>query len=173
MAKQVPESEHTDATPVPDAENQRRLRNSSMLARLMDDLVRIPGTKIGLGLDSLIGLVPGVGDAAGAALSGMILVEGVRSRVPVHVLLRMALNLLADMVIGYIPFAGDIADVGFRANKMNARLLEESITEGKLVHVSDRAYLARAVGVVVAILAVLVASAVFTIWLLIKLVQSF
>lgn len=139
----------------------------------MDDLVRIPGTKIGIGLDSLIGLVPGVGDAAGAALSGFILVEGVRNRVPIHVLLRMAINLLVDMVIGYIPFAGDIADVGFRANKMNARLLEEAIAEGKLVHSSDRAYLLRAVGVVVGILAVLLASAVFTIWLLIKLVQSF
>lgn len=143
-----------------------------MFARLMDDLVRIPGTKIGIGLDSIIGLVPGVGDAAGAALSGMILIEGVRSRVPIHVLLRMALNLLFDMVIGYIPFAGDIADVGFRANKMNARLLEETITQGKLVHSSDRAYLARAVLVVVGILVVLLASAVLTIWVLFKLVQS-
>lgn len=173
MAKQTREGQSTEATPTHDADTQRHLRNSSMLARLMDDLVRIPGTKIGIGLDSLIGLVPGIGDAAGAALSGVILVEGVRSRVPIHVLLRMALNLLFDMVLGYIPFAGDIADVGFRANKMNARLLEETINEGKLVHASDRAYLARAVGVVVAILAVLLASAVFTIWLLIKLVQSF
>ena len=172
MGKQAPEEHPTDAAPLPDAEAQRHLRNSAVLARLMDDLVRIPGTKIGLGLDSLIGLVPGIGDAAGAALSGAILVEGVRSRVPVHVLLRMALNLLFDMVLGYIPFAGDIADVGFRANKMNARLLEETITAGNLVHGSERAYLARAVGVVVAILAVLLASAVFTVWLLIKLIQS-
>lgn len=173
MAKRTQRANSNQATPSHDVETQRHLRNSTMLARFMDDLVRIPGTKIGIGFDSLIGLVPGVGDAAGAALSGMILVEGVRSRVPIHILLRMALNLIVDMVIGYIPFAGDIADVGFRANKMNARLLEETISEGNLVHVSDRAYLARAVGVVVAILALLVASAVFTIWLLIKLVQSF
>lgn len=173
MAKPRSRAASNKPSPVHDPEVQRHLRNSAAFARLMDDLVRIPGTKIGIGLDSLIGLVPGIGDAAGAALSGAILVEGVRSRVPIHVLLRMALNLLFDMVLGYIPFAGDIADVGFRANKMNARLLEETITEGNLVHVSDRAYLARAVGVVVAILAVLLASAVFTVWLLIKLIQSF
>lgn len=135
----------------------------------MDDLITIPGTRIGIGFDALIGLVPGVGDAVGTTLAGAILVDAVRYRVPVSVLLRMAGNLIIDTLLGYIPAVGDLADVAHRANRKNLRLLERTIADGRQVHVSDRGYLIRAIGVVVGILALMIGSTILVIWLLLRL----
>lgn len=155
--------------PRPDA----RVVRTKRYGRLMDDLFTIPGTRIGFGLDSLIGLVPGLGDAAGTVLSSAILVEAVRARVPIPLLLRMALNLLLDTALGYVPLAGDIADVGFRANKKNARLLEQAIEAGRTHEGSTGAYLARAGLIVVLLLLIMIASAVLTIWLLLTLLNPY
>ena len=100
---------------------------SRRVAVLTDDLVRIPGTRRGVGLDALIGLIPGVGDLAGAGFSGVIMVAAVRSRVPVPVLARMAWNLLLDAALGMVPLVGDVADVAHRANRRNYRLLEAAV----------------------------------------------
>ena len=93
----------------------------------MDDLVRIPGTRQGVGLDALIGLLPGIGDLLGSGISGTIMFDAVRMRVPVPVLARMAWNLVLDALLGLIPFAGDLADVAHRANRSNYRLLERAV----------------------------------------------
>jgi hypothetical protein len=111
----------------PPRDGRDRLVLSRRLAVLMDDLVRIPGTRQGLGLDALIGLVPGVGDLVGSGLSGAIMFEAVRARVPIPVLARMAWNLLLDAVLGLVPFAGDLVDVAHRANRRNYRLLETAV----------------------------------------------
>ena len=104
-----------------------RLRLSRRLAVLMDDLIRVPGTRLGLGLDALIGLLPGVGDILGSGLSGAIMYEAVKSRVPVSVLARMAWNLVLDALLGLVPGVGDLADVAHRANRRNYRLLEAAV----------------------------------------------
>src|SRR5688500_14326270 len=93
----------------------------------MDDLVRFPGTRRGVGLDAVIGLVPGVGDLVGSGLSAAIMYEAVRARVPVPVLARMAWNVLLDALLGLVPFAGDLVDVAHRANRRNYQLLEQSV----------------------------------------------
>jgi hypothetical protein len=93
----------------------------------MDDLVRIPGTRQGIGLDALIGLVPGLGDLVGSGISGAIMYDAVRARVPVPVLARMAWNLVLDALLGLIPLAGDLVDVAHRANLRNYRLLEKAV----------------------------------------------
>ena len=93
----------------------------------MDDLVRIPGTKQGVGLDALIGLVPGVGDLVGSGISGAIMYDAVRARVPIPVLARMAWNLVLDALLGLVPMAGDLVDVAHRANLRNYRLLEKAV----------------------------------------------
>jgi hypothetical protein len=111
----------------PRHERSDRLALSRRLAVLMDDLVRIPGTRQGIGLDALIGLVPGVGDLMGSGISGAIMIEAVRARVPVPVLARMAWNLLIDALLGLVPFAGDLLDVAHRANRRNYRLLEKAV----------------------------------------------
>lgn len=119
------------------------------LARLLDAAVRIPGTNIRFGLDSLIGLVPGVGDLTGAALSGYIVLAAARLGVPPTVLTRMLLNLGVDTLVGTVPLLGDLFDVGFRANLRNAALLERYAGEPDAVRKSSRFAVALALGGIV------------------------
>jgi hypothetical protein len=90
----------------------------------MDDAVRVPGTNIRVGLDALIGLVPGVGDVAGGAATAYTIMAAERMGAPKSVLVRMVLNVLIDTVVGSIPLLGDLFDIGFKANRRNVQLLE-------------------------------------------------
>lgn len=99
------------------------------LARVLDTAVRIPGTSITIGLDPIIGLVPGVGDFAGALLSGYIVLASARLGVPPAIVARMIMNLGVDTVVGAVPLAGDLFDVGFRANTRNAALLDRHLAD--------------------------------------------
>ena len=94
------------------------------LARVLDDLIRIPGTNIGIGLDPIIGLIPGVGDMAGGLLSTYIMAVAARQGVPTSVLLRMLGNIALDSVVGVVPLIGDLFDFGVKANRRNVDLLE-------------------------------------------------
>lgn len=99
------------------------------IARLMDNAVRVPGTNIGIGLDALIGVIPGFGDLAGGAVSAWVLMNAARAGVPRTVLVRMLLNLGIDAVVGAVPVLGDLFDIGFKANVRNARLLEQALAQ--------------------------------------------
>jgi hypothetical protein len=94
-------------------------------ARLLDEAFRVPGTNFRIGLDALIGLVPGIGDAVGAALSSWIVLLAARAGAPRALLLRMVLNVAADALIGGVPLLGDLFDAGFKANMRNLTLLTE------------------------------------------------
>lgn len=94
------------------------------LARLMDSAVRVPGTNVRLGLDAVLGLVPSAGDLATAAASVYIVTSAARLGVPRSVLVRMLVNVGADVAIGSIPLLGDLFDVAWRANTRNAALLD-------------------------------------------------
>src|SRR5690349_12063345 len=94
------------------------------LARVLDDLIRIPGTNIGIGLDPIIGLIPGVGDMAGGLLSTYILMVAARQGVSTSVLLRMLGNIALDSLVGIVPVLGDLFDFGVKANRRNVDLLE-------------------------------------------------
>ena len=94
------------------------------LARLLDDLVRIPGTNIGIGLDPIIGLVPGVGDMLGGVMSTYILLVAAQEGAPTSVLIRMLGNIALDSVVGVVPVVGDLFDVGMKSNRRNVDLLE-------------------------------------------------
>jgi hypothetical protein len=98
-----------------------RLRD---LARLLDEAVRIPGTNIRIGLDALLGLLPGGGDVAGGLFSGLIILQAGRAGAPTAILGRMLGNVLIDVIVGAIPLLGDVFDVAWRANSRNIRLLE-------------------------------------------------
>lgn len=95
------------------------------VAWLMDRSFRIPGTKIPIGLDALLGLVPVGGDfAAGLVQAGLVLIALGRYRVPPAVAARMMSNVLVDVAVGAIPLVGDVFDIAFKANTRNLRLLE-------------------------------------------------
>ncbi|MGI3167664.1 DUF4112 domain-containing protein [Pseudooceanicola sp. C21-150M6] len=109
----------------PQADILRRLDRVDRVAQLMDRAVRLPGTRIRLGLDSVLGLVPGVGDTLTLLPSAFVLAEAHRLGVPRHVMGRMVGNLAVDWAIGLVPLIGDIFDVGWKANVRNAALLRE------------------------------------------------
>lgn len=98
---------------------------SRKYAEFLDDWFRIPGTKIKVGLDPILGLVAGIGDLAGASLSVYFMFYATRLGAKSSVLLRMFMNIMADLIIGLIPVFGDLFDVAWKANLRNAQLLEE------------------------------------------------
>lgn len=106
--------------PMPDADRVRRLRG---IAWLLDNSIALPGG-YRIGIDAVIGLVPGIGDAIGALLSAYILNEARSLGVPRSVLMRMAGNVIVETIIGSIPLAGDLFDAAFKANMRNIALLE-------------------------------------------------
>lgn len=98
------------------------------LSWLMDDLIKIPGLNWRLGLDALVGLIPGFGDSATSLVSFYILASAVRYRVPKVTLLRMGLNLGIDYVVGSLPLVGDLFDAWWKSNQRNVALLTERAT---------------------------------------------
>ena len=133
------------------------------LAKVLDSAIRIPGTSITLGLDAHVGLVPGVGDVAGAAMSGYIVLAAARLGVPPSVLARMLLNLGVDTLVGSVPLLGDLFDVGFRANTRNAALVELHVAEPAAARRSSRVAVVAVIGGLVLLAAGGVALAVLAV----------
>ena len=98
-----------------------RLRS---IAEVWDNLIRIPVLGRRIGLDALIGIIPGVGDIAGGALGLYGMITAARLGVGPAVLLRMLLNIGIDTVIGLVPLLGDIFDIGWKSNTRNLALVE-------------------------------------------------
>jgi hypothetical protein len=127
------------AETLPDRDElQRRLVRLRSLARLYDAGIRIPGTRFEFGLDPLVGLVPGIGDAVGAGVATYIVFEAARSGVPWSVLLRMLLNVGIDALIGAFPVAGDLFDAAWKSNLKNVDLLEEHLADPRATRHSSR-----------------------------------
>ncbi len=103
---------------------QPGLERLRALTRVLDDLVPVPGTRFRFGLDPVIGLVPGAGDALGAILSTYAVLVAVRLGAPAAVLLRMCGNIALDALVGTVPVLGDLFDFGWKANRRNLALLE-------------------------------------------------
>jgi Domain of unknown function (DUF4112) len=107
-----------------------RLASLRKWAVILDSLFRVPGTSIRFGVDAIAGLIPGFGDLASPVYTALILLEGLRLRVPAVVQARMVLNAAIDMGIGLVPLLGDIADVAWKANLRNLALLERHARPG-------------------------------------------
>src|SRR3954467_15484739 len=120
MARRAP-LPATDTIGTLDPARVERLRR---LAVLLDDSIPIPGTRFRIGIESIVGLLPGAGDLAGGAFSLYILLQAARMGVPRPLLARMATNLVVDVVVGAVPILGDLFDAGFKANMRNLDLLE-------------------------------------------------
>ncbi|MBX3289148.1 MAG: DUF4112 domain-containing protein [Acidobacteria bacterium] len=122
------------------------------LAHYLDGLFRVPGTTWRFGLDSLIGLVPNVGDTITSFASFYILLAGVRYGVPKITLLRMAFNIGLDYVVGTIPFLGDAFDFVWKANKQNMELIRSRATGKDKGTTGDYLFVFIIIGVLVLIL---------------------
>ena len=97
------------------------------LAKFLDSAFVIPGTNRRFGMDSVIGLVPGIGDAISAALASYIIWEARQLGLPRWKIARMVSNVAIDTAIGAIPLAGDVFDVFFKANQRNLRIIHDHL----------------------------------------------
>ena len=109
------------------------LKRLDNLAHLFDTAFILPGTNVRFGIESIMRLVPGIGDAAASALSAYLLYEAHRLNVPKHVFLRMAANVAVEGVVGAVPLIGDLFDVGFRANRRNVKILSDYFEKHGLI----------------------------------------
>ena len=135
----------------------REVDRARAAAHVLDSALRIPGTNIRVGLDPLVGLVPGVGDLVGGVLSAYVVVLAVRHGAPRSVLLRMLSNVAIDSLVGAVPVVGDLFDVGWKASTRNVALLEQYLERPVAARRSSRAFVAAVLGAT----AVLVAGAVY------------
>ena len=119
----------------------------TMVAKLMDSAFVIPGLNRRVGLDSVLGLVPGIGDALSAALASYIIWEARQLGLPRWKIARMIGNVAVDTTIGAIPLAGDLFDVFFKSNERNLRIIHEHlgitkrgprVIDGTAVRVEER-----------------------------------
>ncbi|UVT16588.1 MAG: DUF4112 domain-containing protein [Nitrospira sp.] len=139
---------------------------ADMLAKALDTTIKIPGTSIYLGLDPLLGLIPGIGDMLANLIGTIILALATRLQLPRIVLARMSLNLLLNGTVGAVPIVGDLFSVWFRSHARNAALLREAAMKpGRETH-TDWFYVVGIIGGTVALLMFLI---VFVVWLVIKL----
>ncbi|MEH1781600.1 MAG: DUF4112 domain-containing protein [Nostoc sp.] len=101
------------------------LKRLRQLSRLLDNIITIPGTKIGFGLDPIIGLIPIGGDFLGVMFSSYIILEAARLGVSRATLGKMVLNVIIDGLVGTVPVLGDLFDFAWKANINNIKLLED------------------------------------------------
>jgi hypothetical protein len=128
--------------------------NLDLLSHILDDFLKIPGTSIRVGLDGIIGLVPGIGDVIGGIASSVIIAAAWMRGVPYITVTRMVVNVGIEVLVGTIPVVGDMFDIAWRANRRNYALLEGSLAQPRKYTVQSWLFLG-ALCLVLAILAVL------------------
>ena len=148
----------------PQGRSKRSLRKLRALAKLLDSAIPLPGG-YRIGLDGLIGLIPGFGDAVGASLSAYIILRAAQMGASWTTLLRMTGNVLIDGFVGLIPILGDLFDFAWKANLRNMVLLEEALEKPPARGTPEH----RLRLVAVVIVAVLGALMILSIYLFVKL----
>jgi len=134
----------------PEADQIRK--NLQQLAWLLDSSIPVPGTRLTVGIDALIGLFPVIGDLIGVALSSYILSQAAKLGAPRSVLWRIAFNIAVEGVVGIIPFAGDVFDAAFKANQRNVQLLDAWLDAPRRTERSTRTFAALLVLALVTVL---------------------
>ena len=108
-----------------EASRQSAINHLGVLSHLLDRAFRVPGTNWRFGLDSIIGLIPGLGDVLGSMVGVYSLWIARQLGAPGSVQMRMVMNLAVDGIVGLVPFAGDLFDFAFKAHSRNHALLSQ------------------------------------------------
>lgn len=137
-----------------------RLRS---LTHLLDNALPVPGTKFRIGIDPIIGLLPGGGDIAMSFVSSYILIEAARLGLPRSTLLRMLWNLILDALLGIVPMAGDFVDLAWKANSKNLALIEAHLAKSGQQAKADYLFVALLILVFLSIVIAIGALTVFLI----------
>ncbi len=165
MPLRKPSAPRPTADDTPDARRAadagKRLRR---LAWLLDSAIRLPGG-FRIGIDGLLGLVPGIGDLLAALLSSYIVVEAARLKAPGSVLVRMVGNIALEMGIGLVPVVGDLFDFVFKANMRNVQLLEAHLDQPRATQRRSRWQVAAVLLVLAGLIGTVLAVVVVLLWL--------
>lgn len=132
--------------------NNPELENLERAAGLLDDFIRIPVLGIRIGLDPILGLIPGMGDITTSLFSFYLMSSAIYYRVPKVIILRMALNVAFDYLMGLIPFVGDAVDFFIKSNRRNLNLLREYARERRQPGAGDYLFVALVIGALLALL---------------------
>lgn len=128
----------------------------------MDDAFRVPILGIRIGLDPLLGLLPGLGDVVGATFSGWMVITAARMGAAPSTIARMLLNLGLDALFGAVPLLGDVFDIAFKANRRNLLIVQDQVVDSERVTRQSRVVVA---GAVLGVVGFLVALLGFLGWL--------
>ncbi len=123
-----------------------RLERVRRIAYWMDSGIPVPFTDRRIGLDPIIGLVPGAGDSAGAVVGAWILMEAARLGVPPATLLRITGNIAADALVGTVPLLGDLFDMTWKANTRNVALIDRHFADAPAARAADGRLVAALIG---------------------------
>ncbi|GGC55035.1 DUF4112 domain-containing protein [Hoyosella rhizosphaerae] len=146
---------------------EQRRRQIRRFAKVMDSRFRIPGTKQTFGVDPILGLVPGAGDAASMMISAGIVIQAARFGARGPTLAMMLFNVAIDAIFGSIPFFGTIFDVMFKANNRNVALLDRHVTDPNLTRAQVRRRVYWSIAIIVAFtVALFVTLAAITVWII-------
>lgn len=149
-----------------DEAREHLLTIADILAKALDTTVKIPGTSWYIGLDPLLGLIPGIGDVIANLIGTVILGLATRLQLPRIVLARMSLNLLINGTVGAVPFVGDIFSIWFRSHARNAALLREAAMKPDRETRTDWFYVGGIISGTVVLLLLMIA---FMVWVVFKL----
>jgi hypothetical protein len=140
-----------------------RLKRMRQLSRVLDSAFVIPGTKQRMGLDPILGLIPGGGDTVSAALSSYIIIEAAMMGLPRSALMRMVLNIAIDTIVGSVPILGDIFDVFSKANLRNMQIVENHVKAPKSSAKVDKLFIILLIG---GLITLMLLAGTITLWLL-------
>jgi len=124
------------------------------MARLLDSAFRVPGTSYRVGLDPILGLLPGLGDLVSPLFTFGLIWQARQIGVPGVVVMRMISNVAIDTVVGLVPVVGDLFDFAWKSNNRNLALLEEHAYEERPGSAGDWTFVIVAFGLLLVIAAV-------------------
>ncbi|MEB3339399.1 DUF4112 domain-containing protein [Okeania sp.] len=157
---------------IPDNELQTaKVKQLRQLSDLLDNAIRVPGTSLGVGLDPLLGLIPGGGDVLGGLISVYIVFSAAKMGLPKETLTRMASNIVFDSLVGIVPVIGDLFDVAWKANSKNMDLLESHLKSPQVSKKADSSFIFLLLGGLILFVIVIAILGFFIISLLLKIIQ--
>ena len=142
------------------------LKRLQQMSHVLDKAIAIPGSNIRVGLDPILGLLPGGGDVVTGLLSVYIVFEAAKMGLPAPTLGRMGFNILLDVLSGMVPVLGDLFDVGWKANSQNVALIEKHVATPAPSRAADKAF---AILMIAALVALVVGVAALSVWVFAQL----
>ena len=157
---------------IPDNELKvAKVRQLRKLSDLLDNAIRVPGTSLGVGLDPVLGLIPGGGDVLGGLISVYIVFSAAKMGLPKEILTRMASNIVFDSLVGILPVFGDLFDVAWKANSKNMDLLESHLESPQVSKKADSSFIFLLLGGLILFVIAIAVLGFVIISLLVKIIQ--